>query len=178
MYFITAYRTGSTKPRRPDRAVYVPRALRQSDNTSPEENKTDCATRRTIQSPDDKCPKSPGPKDKSANGTPRKSLDKNFCNVYVPPHLRNQRSHTAPSIDVQSASIEANDSVPSGFQVPNSDSAIQFSDDSCYTQIDVGNNFYIGDYFANGQLGFYSPNYFEYADLNHDCTAESEWTND
>ncbi|XP_068619534.1 uncharacterized protein [Battus philenor] len=151
--------SGSTKPRRPDRAVYVPRALRGTDNSSSDEAKND-TQRRTSHSADPKCPKSPGPRDKSAHGTPKRSIDKNFCNVYTPPHLRNQRSHTAPSIGTRPAA-DANESVPSGCQVPNSDSAISFSDSS-YNEVEVGETFYIGDYFANGQLGFYSPSFYEY----------------
>ncbi|XP_030020721.1 uncharacterized protein LOC115440520 isoform X1 [Manduca sexta] len=173
-------RTGSTKPRRPDRAVYVPRALRHTDTTPPEETqlKSPDANKRTAPAEPPKCPKSPAPKDRSAHGTPRKSLDKNFCNVYVPPHLRNQRSHTAPSIGAQSTSSDTNESVPSGFQVPNSDSAISYSDNSFTDDVEVGENFYIGDYFANGQLGFYSPNYYsEYADTSRNTEA-GDWTNE
>ncbi|XP_053616040.2 uncharacterized protein LOC128678481 [Plodia interpunctella] len=151
-------RSGSTKPRRPDRAVYVPRALRAAESIPTEDSKPEVVHRRSSRSADPaKRPKSPPPRDKSA-GTPRKSIDKNFCNVYTPPHLRNQRSHTAPSIDQATAS-DTNESVPSACQVPNSDSAISYSDNSY--DVEVGENFYIGDYFANGQLGFYSPNYYE-----------------
>ncbi|XP_049885640.1 uncharacterized protein LOC126380333 isoform X2 [Pectinophora gossypiella] len=156
--------TGSTKPRRPDRAVYVPRALRAAEPAAIDDGKSP-ETKRTSQSNDgSKCPKSPAPKEKSTNhGTPRKSIDKTFCNVYTPPHLRNQRSHTAPSID-RSTSSETNETVPLGCQVPNSDSATTFSDSS-FNEIEVGENFYIGDYFANGQLGFYAPPYYsEYSD--------------
>nr|XP_021183208.2 coiled-coil domain-containing protein R3HCC1L isoform X1 [Helicoverpa armigera]XP_021183209.2 coiled-coil domain-containing protein R3HCC1L isoform X1 [Helicoverpa armigera] len=166
-------RTGSTKPRRPDRAVYVPRALRTADNVQPEEHKETNNHRRTSHSAEGtKCPKSPAPKDKSQHGTPRKSIDKTYCNVYTPPHLRNQRSQTAPSID-EPTSSDTKESVPSGFQVPNSDSAISFSDNR-FNDIEVGENFYIGDYFANGQLGFYSPNYYsEYADNSRENAADS-----
>ncbi|XP_026736092.1 coiled-coil domain-containing protein R3HCC1L isoform X1 [Trichoplusia ni] len=170
-------RSGSTKPRRPDRAVYVPRALRTADNNQAEEVKEPNNQRRTSQSAEGaKCPKSPAPKDKSQHGTPRKSIDKNFCNVYTPPHLRNQRSHTAPSID-EPTSSDIKETVPSGFQVPNSDSAISFSDDISYNDIEVGENFYIGDYFANGQLGFYSPNYYsEFTDNSRENAADnSDW---
>ncbi|XP_041983294.1 R3H and coiled-coil domain-containing protein 1 [Aricia agestis] len=150
-------RSASTKPRRPDRAVYVPRALRTADST--EERPPD----KKPPSVEGKCPKSPAPKDKSAHGTPKKSLGKNFCNVYTPPHLRNQRSHTAPSIEPNTTG-DADKPVPSGCQVPNSDSAISFSDNSC-NEIDVGESFYIGDYFTNGQLGFYRPpSLYEYSD--------------
>ncbi|KAJ0172094.1 hypothetical protein K1T71_012067 [Dendrolimus kikuchii] len=170
-------RTGSTKPRRPDRAVYVPRALRTAE-TSPlenEENKPEVIHRRSSQSAESvKCPKSPAPRDKSANGTPRKSLDKNFCNVYVPPHLRNQRSHTGPCIADQATSSDTNESVPSGFQVPNSDSAIPTSDNR-FSEVDVSENFYIGDYFANGQLGFYSPNYYSEYEDSRDYQTEKDW---
>lgn len=170
-------RSGSSKQRRPDRAVYVPRALRHTDNAPPEDIKPE-ANKRTAPVDPAKCPKSPSSRDKSAHGTPRKSLDKNYCNVYVPPHLRNQRSHTAPSIGAQSTSSDTNESVPSGFQVPNSDSAISYSDNSFTDDVDVGENFYIGDYFANGQLGFYSPNYYsEYAD-NSRNPEPGEWTNE
>ncbi|XP_059051852.1 uncharacterized protein LOC131846535 [Achroia grisella] len=156
-------RSGSTKPRRPDRAVYVPRALRAAENIPAEDSKQETDHRRTSHSADGpKCPKSPAAKEKFSHGTPRKSLDKNFCNVYTPPHLRNQRSHTAPSIDQPTAS-DTNESVPSACQVPNSDSAIPFSDNS-YNEVVVGENFYIRDYFANGQLGFYSPYYSEYSE--------------
>lgn len=133
-------RSGSTKPRRPDRAVYVPRALRSSENA--EETKT--ADNKKTNS-DTKCPKSPVSKDKSAHGTPKRSLDKHFCNVYTPPHLRGR----APPSDDKP--------VPS---VPNSDSAISYSDSS-FNDVEVTENFYIGDYFANGQLGFYSPAYYD-----------------
>lgn len=64
--------------------------------------------------------------------------------------------------------------MPSGFQVPNSDSAIPFSDNS-YNDVEVGENFYIGDYFANGQLGFYSPGYYsDYAE-SRDNAEEPDW---
>lgn len=156
--------------------MYVPRALRSAENNSTEESKQlSIDTKRTSQSVDGpKCPKSPAPKEKSTHGTPRKSIDKNFCNVYTPPHLRNQRSQTGPSIDQATAS-ETSESVPSGCQVPNSDSAISFSDNSLNNDIDVevGENFYIGDYFANGQLGFYAPTYYsEY--LNN--SEKNDWT--
>lgn len=172
-------RSGSTKPRRPDRAVYVPRALRSAENNTSEDIKEN--NKRTSQSVDEqKCPKSPPPRDRSAHSTPRKSIDKNFCNVYTPPHLRNQRSHTAPSIDIDDtpASSDTKESVPLGFQVPNSDSAISLSDNS-YNEIEVGENFYIGDYFANGQLGFYSPAYYsDYAE-SRENVEETDWrTND
>lgn len=51
--------------------------------------------------------------------------------------------------------------------VPNSDSAISNSDYS-FNDVEVTENFYIGDYFANGQLGFYRPNYYEYTAANYD----------
>lgn len=167
-------RSGSTRPRRPDRAVYVPRALRTAENTQEENKETN---KRTSQTEGQKCPKSPPPRDRSAHTTPRKSIDKNYCNVYTPPHLRNQRSHTAPSIDTDEVptSSDTKDSVPSGFQVPNSDSAISFSDNS-YNDVEVvGENFYIGDYFANGQLGFYSPGYYsDYAESRENA-EEPDW---
>ncbi|KAJ8709341.1 hypothetical protein PYW07_009167 [Mythimna separata] len=168
-------RSGSTKPRRPDRAVYVPRALRTADSTQPEDGKEHNNHRRTSHSAEGaKCPKSPAPKDKSQHSTPRKSIDKTYCNVYTPPHLRNQRSHTAPSID-EPTSSDTKESVPSGFQVPNSDSAISFSDNSFINDdIEVGENFYIGDYFANGQLGFYSPNYYsEYTENSRENATDN-----
>ncbi|XP_028166282.1 coiled-coil domain-containing protein R3HCC1L isoform X3 [Ostrinia furnacalis] len=166
-------RSGSAKPRRPDRAVYVPRALRTNDSNPPDDSKPETNHRRTSHSAEgQKCPKSPPPKEKSSHGTPRKSIDKNFCNVYTPPHLRTQRSHTGPSIGNQ-ASAKDNESVPSACQVPNSDSAISFSDNS-FNEVEVGENFYIGDYFANGQLGFYSAGY--YTDLaGAEYPAQSEW---
>ncbi|XP_072933192.1 uncharacterized protein [Epargyreus clarus] len=171
-------RTGSTKPRRPDRAVYVPRALRTAETVA-EENKPPDTNKRTTQPAEPpKCPKSPALKDKSPHNTPKRSLDKNFCNVYTPPHLRNQRSHTAPSIGNQAASTDANESVPSGCQVPNSDSAIPYSDNSL-SELEVGESFYIGDYFANGQLGFYSPSFYDYADNSPDDQLTENWrTND
>lgn len=43
--------------------------------------------------------------------------------------------------------------------MPNSDSAISYSDNS-FNDVEVGESFYIGDYFANGQLGFYSSGYY------------------
>ncbi|XP_037962570.2 coiled-coil domain-containing protein R3HCC1L isoform X2 [Plutella xylostella] len=163
--------SGSARPRRPDRAVYVPRALRASDTAAGDTAAADTAAgdpaddpppadtrkRQTSVTPTVKPPKSP--RDKSLPGTPRKSIDKAFCNVYTPPHLRSQRSHTEPSI------CDQTEYVPS---VPNSDSAIEFSDNNCN---EIGNNFYIGDYFANGQLGLYNPNYYysdieKYSDLN------------
>ncbi|XP_069361758.1 R3H and coiled-coil domain-containing protein 1 isoform X1 [Maniola hyperantus] len=113
------------RPRRPDRAVYVPRALRAHDNDDarpPEGNNT-------------------AAKDRSAHGTPKRALDKQFCNVYTPPHLRSQ----PPAPD--------DDPVPS---VPNSDT-------SC-SDVDLADNFYIGDYFVNGQLGLYRPSCFPYDD--------------
>lgn len=173
-------RSGSTKPRRPDRAVYVPRALRNADSTQPEDSKEPPTNnhRRTSHSVEGaKCPKSPAPKDKSQHSTPRKSIDKNFCNVYTPPHLRNQRSHTAPSID-EPTSSDTKESVPSGFQVPNSDSAISFSDNSFINDEEVGESFYIGDYFTNGQLGFYSPGYYnsEFTENSREtATDSSDW---
>ncbi|CAH2095753.1 unnamed protein product [Euphydryas editha] len=145
----------STKPRRPDRAVYVPRALRANENA--DENKSE----NKKSTPDAKCPKSPASKDKSAHGTPKRTLDKQFCNVYTPPHLRNQAQ--APSI-----AGPPEKHVPF---VPNSDSAISYSDSS-FNEVDVAENFYIGDYFANGQLGFYRPGYYEYE--NGWKTNESE----
>lgn len=121
-----------------------------------------------------KCPKSPAPKEKSSHSTPRKSIDRHFCNVYTPPHLRNQRSQTGPSID-QATSSEPSESLPLGCQVPNSDSAISFSDNSFNNEIEieVGENFYIGDYFANGQLGFYAPTY--YSDYINN-SENNDWT--
>ncbi|KAI5645845.1 r3H domain-containing protein [Phthorimaea operculella] len=155
--------SGTSKPRRPDRAVYVPRALRAAESSAPEESKpTD--TKRPSQSDDNvKCPKSPSCKEKSTHGTPRKSIDKTFCNVYTPPHLRNQTSHSASNIEHPIAN-DTTESAALGSQVPNCDSATTFSD-NCYNDIEVGENFYIGDYFANGQLGFYAPSYYsEYVD--------------
>lgn len=170
------HRSGSVKPRRPDRAVYVPRALRTADNNVTEETKGQ-DSRKAIQNTEGaKCPKSPAPKEKSTHGTPRKSIDKNFCNVYTPPHLRNQRPHTAPSIDqnVASEPSEPSEPVPSCCQVPNSDNTTTFNSDNSFTDIEVSENFYIGDYFANGQLGFYSPTYYsEYVD----CTDPVWGTN-
>lgn len=135
----------SSKPRRPDRAVYVPRALRSNENA--DENKSESKKSTPVA----KCPKSPTSRDKSAHGTPKRCLDKQFCNVYTPPHLRNQTQ--AP------VAGPPEKHVPS---VPNSDSAIFYSDSSF--NVDVAENFYIGDYFANGQLGFYRPAYYEYED--------------
>lgn len=140
MFLYLCCRSGSTKPRRPDRAVYVPRALRSNENA--EETKTPDNKKTNS---DAKCPKSPASKDKSAHGTPKRSLDKHFCNVYTPPHLRGR---VPPGDDKP---------VPS---VPNSDSAISYSDSS-FNDVEVTENFYIGDYFANGQLGFYSPAYYD-----------------
>ncbi|CAF4920263.1 unnamed protein product [Pieris macdunnoughi] len=154
-------RSGSSKPRRPDRAVYVPRALRGGADNTTDENKP-LENKRTSHSADGKCPKSPGSKEKSVHGTPRKSLDKNFCNVYTPPHLRNQRSQTA---HIDSEPPSENTTVPFGCQVPNNDSAISISDNS-YKELE-GESFYIGDYFANGQLGFYSPNLYQYNDIQN-----------
>lgn len=157
--------------------MYVPRALRTAETHSleNEENKPEGNHRRSSQSAEGiNCPKSPAPRDKSANGTPRKSLDKNFCNVYVPPHLRNQRSHTTPCIADQATSSDTNESVPSGFQVPNSDSAIPNSDNR-FSEVDVSENFYIGDYFANGQLGFYSPNYYSEYEDGRDYQTDKDW---
>lgn len=171
-------RAGPAKPRRPDRAVYVPRALRQADNASSDESKTENNKRTSQINEIPKCPKSPAPRDKSAHGTPRKSLDKTFCNVYVPPHLRNQRSPQAAndSPDVQTTSSDANESVPSGYQVPNSESAISFSAENL-GDVEVNESFYIGDYFANGQLGFYSPSYYgEYADPSREYGSDrTQW---
>ncbi|CAK1545438.1 unnamed protein product [Leptosia nina] len=164
-------RSASTKPRRPDRAVYVPRALRGDSAT--EENKS-TENKRTSHSADGKCPKSPASKEKSVHGTPKRSLDKNFCNVYTPPHLRNQRSHTAP--DEASDHLEApseNIDVPFSCEVPNGDSAISYSDSS-YKELEVGESFYIGDYFANGQLGFYTPGLYEYTGTDGWRTNETE----
>ncbi|XP_063368679.1 uncharacterized protein LOC134656949 [Cydia amplana] len=149
-------RSGPTKPRRPDRAVYVPRALRAADCS---EDKPD------PKRPAPKASKSPT-KDKSQPTTPRRSIDKTYCNVYTPPHLRNTRP-TAPSIDPPAP----NDSVPSVCQVPNSDSAISFSDNS-YNEID-DSSFYIGDYFANGQLGLYAPDY--YNDFVRYPNEDNDW---
>ncbi|XP_013139751.1 PREDICTED: uncharacterized protein LOC106104290 isoform X1 [Papilio polytes] len=164
--------SGSTKPRRPDRAVYVPRALRGADNSSSDEAKAE-PQRRSSRSVEPKSPKSPSDRDKSAHGTPKRSIDKNFCNVYTPPHLRNQRSQTAPSI----ADPTDDDSPPAlDCPVPNSDSAISCSDNS-YNDVEVGETFYIGDYFANGQLGFYNPAYYEYDSRDLESYDES-FTND
>ncbi|XP_073959078.1 uncharacterized protein isoform X3 [Choristoneura fumiferana] len=154
--------SGSTKPRRPDRAVYVPRALRHADS-GPDEKPPDP---KRVQTPAPaKAPKSPPPKDKSQPTTPRRSIDKTYCNVYTPPHLRNSRP-PAPSIDP----APTNESVPLGCQVPNSDSAISYSDNS-YNEDD--SSFYIGDYFANGQLGLYAPEYYnEYVRV---YPTDNEW---
>ncbi|XP_064074055.1 R3H and coiled-coil domain-containing protein 1 isoform X1 [Vanessa tameamea] len=157
-------RSGSTKPRRPDRAVYVPRALRA--NESAEENRTESKKA----TPEGKCPKSPASKDKSAHGTPKKSLGKQFCNVYTPPHLRNQTAAgpgagSPPAEDKQEPAV------------PNSDSAISFSDNS-YNEVDEAENFYIGDYFANGQLGFYRPSYYDYEGNNYEDGWKSNESNE
>lgn len=156
----------------------MPRALRGSETNSTDEIKTDTSKRTNQSAEVTKCPKSPVSKDKSAHSTPRKSIDKTFCNVYTPPHLRNQRSHTAPSIEDKTTTSDTNESVPSGCLVPNSDSAISFSDniDNSYNEVET-ESFYIGDYFANGQLGFYTPNYYsEYAESNRDYTLErGDW---
>lgn len=157
--------------------MYVPRALRGAEPNSTDENKTEISKRTNQSIEGTKCHTSPPPKDKSAHNTPRKSIDKTFCNVYTPPHLRNQRSHTAPSIEDKTTSSDTNESVPSGFQVPNSDSAISFSDniDDSYNEVE-SESFYIGDYFANGQLGFYTPNYYgEYAESNRDLEDRGDW---
>lgn len=153
----------STKPRRPDRAVYVPRALRSSDSSASEDRKPTTDSRKRNGNPADTGAKSPKAssspaRDRSQPGTPRRSTDKNYCNVYTPPHLRNQRSHPAPNV----AYNETTESVPSDSSdrscVPNSDSAISYSDNSCIDiDTSICENFYIGDYFANGQLGFYGP---------------------
>ncbi|VVC96895.1 unnamed protein product [Leptidea sinapis] len=164
-------RSGSTKPRRPDRAVYVPRALRNSENIT-DENKP-LENKRTSHSADGKCPKSPAAKERSIHNTPKKSLNKDFCNVYTPPHLRNIRSQTAPSIDGVESQSQINDtSVPSSYKVPNVESAISCSDNS-FKDLEVGESFYIGDYFTNGQLGFYSPNFYEYNDNTY--ADETNW---
>ncbi|CAH2054163.1 unnamed protein product, partial [Iphiclides podalirius] len=150
--------SASAKPRRPDRAVYVPRALRGADTSSSDEARTSDRVevqRRPSHSADPKCPKSPGAKDRSAHGTPKRSVDKNFCNVYTPPHLRGQRQN-APHAP------EPSQPEPPAPQVPNSDSAIPYSDNS-FSDVEAGETFYIGDYFANGQLGFYSPAFYEYS---------------
>ncbi|XP_013173446.1 PREDICTED: uncharacterized protein LOC106122118 isoform X1 [Papilio xuthus] len=165
-------RSGSAKPRRPDRAVYVPRALRGADNSSSDEAKAD-PQRRSSRSVEPKSPKSPGGRDKSAQGTPKRSIDKNFCNVYTPPHLRNQRSNTSIASPPPS---EDNDSPPD-CPVPNSDSAISCSDNS-YNDVEVGETFYIGDYFANGQLGFYNPAYYDYDSRDLESYANETFTND
>lgn len=142
-------RSASTKPRRPDRAVYVPRALRSSD-TSSEENKPPDTRKRTNNNPPAPHAKSPkSPRDKSQPGTPRKSLDKTFCNVYTPPHLRSQRSQTDETVETQ----------------PNSDSAIEYTSDTD-PALNISDNFYIGDYFAKGQLGLYSPGFY-YGEKDH-----------
>ncbi|XP_061379709.1 uncharacterized protein LOC116774132 isoform X1 [Danaus plexippus] len=144
-------RSGSTKPRRPDRAVYVPRALRSNENTDDRDKKINT---------DSKCPKSPA--EKSAQATPKRSQDKQFCNVYTPPHLRNQRSQNASQ-----ATNEAK-SVPS---VPISDSAIHLSD-NIYNYTD-DSSFYIGDYFSNGQLGLYRPGLYDYGTANYEDSWRS-----
>lgn len=136
----------------------MPRALRAAENNTAEDSKTIDAKRINQTADGPKCPKSPSSKEKTTHGSPRKSVDKSFCNVYTPPHLRNLRPHTAPSID-QAAATDAIEPVPSGCQVPNSDSVTTLSDNS-YNELEVGENFYIGDYFANGQLGFYAPPYY------------------
>lgn len=48
--------------------------------------------------------------------------------------------------------------------MPNSDSAIECSN----SDTDIGDNFYIRDYFANGQLGLYRPRYYEYTEKGFD----------
>ncbi|XP_050354576.1 coiled-coil domain-containing protein R3HCC1L isoform X2 [Nymphalis io] len=156
--------SGSTKPRRPDRAVYVPRALRA--NESAEENRTE--SKKTT--PDGKCPKSPASKDKSAQGTPKRSQGKQFCNVYTPPHLRNQSTVSPGAV---SPPVEEKHEPA----VPNSDSAISISDNS-YNEVEEAENFYIGDYFANGQLGFYRPSYYEYESNNYDDSWKSNESNE
>lgn len=150
----------------------MPRALRSAENNATEESKN-IDTKRISQAADgSKCPKSPPSKEKTTHGSPRKSVDKSFCNVYTPPHLRNQRSHTAPSID-QAAATDTIEPVPSGCQVPNSDSVTTLSDNGY--EFEVGENFYIGDYFANGQLGFYAPPYYsEYVENSNNGWRTNE----
>lgn len=131
LMFVACLCRAGSKPRRPDRAVYVPRALRAQDPAddarSPDTKKSNIEAKR---------PRSPAPRDKSAHGTPKRSLDKHFCNVYTPPHLRS----AAP---------------------PAGDAAVSFSDHTC-SEVDAEpENFYIGDYFTNGQLGLYRPSLYE-----------------
>ncbi|XP_023948115.2 coiled-coil domain-containing protein R3HCC1L [Bicyclus anynana] len=105
-------RSVSGRPRRPDRAVYVPRALR--------------------------APEAEPARDKSAHGTPRRSLDKHFCNVYTPPPLRQPDAPAASPAPAPPAAPPA----PTAPAAP-----AEPADES----------FYIGDYFAHSQLGFYRP---------------------
>lgn len=129
----------------------MPRALRSNENTDDRDKKINT---------DSKCPKSPA--EKSAQATPKRSQDKQFCNVYTPPHLRNQRSQNASQ-----ATNEAK-SVPS---VPISDSAIHLSD-NIYNYTD-DSSFYIGDYFSNGQLGLYRPGLYDYGTANYEDSWRS-----
>ncbi|GBP83062.1 Coiled-coil domain-containing protein R3HCC1L [Eumeta japonica] len=166
-------KSAPAKPRRPDRAVYVPRALRAEH--PPEPKPPDA--RKAVQPPENttKCPKSPVPREKSQPTTPRKTLDKSFCNVYTPPHLRNQRSQVVSPTEQQTQQLKhSSDPVPSDFSVPNSISAIPYYSD--YSNTDIGVNFYIGDYYTNGQLGLYTPNaYYNYD--NHIANESSEFDN-
>lgn len=136
-------RSTPAKPRRPDRAVYVPRALRSA--TSSDDRNTRKRSQQSAES-DAKSPKEQPQRDKSAPGTPRRSIDKTYCNVYTPPHLRNQRSQCPESMSADTADTT----------VPNN--LILASDDVIDNR--EAENFYIGDYFVNGQLGFYDQPYY------------------
>ncbi|XP_039760278.1 R3H and coiled-coil domain-containing protein 1 [Pararge aegeria] len=123
--------SGSARPRRPDRAVYVPRALRapDADDARPPDTRPPDARRA------DRSPRSPAPRE-PAPGTPRRAPHKQFCNVYTPPPLRDKPAPAEPPGDA--------------------------AGDGSFRVAADGDNFYIGDYFANGQLGFYRPTFYDY----------------
>lgn len=88
--------------RRPDRAVYVPRARRSEASTASVTTPPAADSLQTVSLDSPACSSKSVPQPSSSNSSPKektpvtpkskRSIDRNFCNVYKPPHARSSDS--------------------------------------------------------------------------------------